>query len=190
MKNEQKKKSVAGRVVGALFPFKKPAAQALRPAVDGLELARDALSRIKADLNPTPRAGTSAPQGFADAQALWRESAQRHGLDAQRIATILAALDNSWFALFFTGAAAAALGLAGFILIFIDSPSVQNIGMASSCCPALLATGLLLRVNMRRSQVRARALVSWPQFRKAAGGVLPAIFGDVKLSAENVDGGK
>lgn len=187
MQNEQKKPGRTARILNTAFPFKKPAQAAVRPALDGLEIMQGAVDRLKADLRPTPR--FAAPETFADAQALWRESAARHCLDAQRIHTIQKSLDYSWMALFLSGTLAFAVGLAGVILIFLGE-SFTGAGMAGGLLVAAAAGSLLLRTNMRRSQVRGRALVSWPQYLRAAGGILPAIFGDVKLSPAAVDGGK
>lgn len=187
MKTATKKPGLAVRALGMLFPFHKPAQQSMRPALDGLELARDALARIQSSIRPTPR--NAAPQSFADAQALWRETATRHGLGAQKIQTIQTDLDRRWIAIFLAGTVAGALGLAGVILICMGEV-FAGAGLAGSLFIAGLSTVLLLRVNVRRAQVRARALVSWPQFRKAAGGIPAAIFSEVHLSAAVVDGGK
>lgn len=182
MKTETKKPGLAVRALGMLFPFRKPAQQALQPAVDGAEITRVLISRLQASIRPTPK--STAPQCFADAQALWREAATRHGLDAQKIQTIQTDLDRRWGVIFLAGIISFAIGVAGVILLFIDG-LFPAIGYASSLFVAGYAMASLLRTNLRRSQVRARALVTFQQYRNAAGSVAAMLFNDVRLNASN-----
>jgi hypothetical protein len=173
------------RGANILFPFVKPAKSVTQIPKEVAEITFDELKRLGA--RTVPR--SPAPTSFTDAQQLFREAAARQSLDATRLAIIQTDLDRRWGAIFFMGVIAFAVGIAGLILLVIDG-FFPAIGYASSLCVAGYATTSLLRTNLRRSQVRARALVSWPQFKRAAGGILPAIFGDIKLSADKVDGGK
>jgi len=169
------------RGVNTLFPFAKPAKDAVQIPKAVAEITFDEMKKLGA--RATPRA--PAPKTFADAQALFREAAARQRLDAKSLANIQTDLDRRWIVIFFGGVVAFAIGVAGVILLFVDG-IFPAIGYASSLFIAAYSMASLLRTNLRRSQVRARALVTFEQYRNAAGGVAAMLFNDVRLTSSNI----
>lgn len=168
------------RGVNVLFPFAKPAKDATQIPREVAEMTYDEMKKLGE--RTVPR--SPAPTNFAEAQALFREAAARQSLDAKRLAIIQTDLDRRWIVIFFAGVVAFSVGLAGVILLFIDG-LFPAIGYASSLFVAAYAMASLLRTNLRRSQVRARALVTFQQYRAAAGSTAAMLFNDVRLTASN-----
>lgn len=168
------------RGVNVLFPFAKPAKDATEIPREVAEITFDELKKLGE--RAVPR--SPAPRTFADAQVLFREAAARQNLDANRLAVMQIDLDRRWIVIFFAGIVSFAIGIAGVILLVIDG-LFPAIGYASSLCITTYSMASLLRTNLRRSQVRARALVTLKQYRHAAGSTAAMLFNDVRLTASN-----
>lgn len=170
------------RGVNVLFPFAKPAKDATQIPREIAEMTYDEMKKLGEHAAPR----SPAPKTFADAQALFREAAARQSLDARRLAIIQTDLDRRWGVIFLAGIVSFAIGIAGVILLVING-LFPAIGYASSLFITAYSMASLLRTNLRRSQVRARALVTFQQYRNAAGSTAAMLFNDVRLTANNTN---
>ena len=169
------------RGVNALLPFAKPTKDAVQIPKEVAKITFDEMKKLGE--RAVPR--SPAPRNFADAQALFREAAARQSLDANRLAIMQIDLDRRWIVIFFAGIVSFSIGVAGVILLFLDGP-FPAIGYASSLFIAAYSVASLLRTNLRRSQVRARALVTFEQYRNAAGSTAAMLLNNVHLTSSNI----
>lgn len=157
MQNEPKKPSRVARVFNTLFPFKKPAQAAMRPAVDGLEIVNDLLTRIKHEVNPalTPEVANLTPA------EKFRRQCQRYGLDKRALQNMELAFMRTkrvYLSFFYL------LPVVGLALAINATTWADQVSALGCALFAPVALVMSTRLSFRLRSLRRREGLGWREF--------------------------
>ncbi|MDZ4254934.1 MAG: hypothetical protein U1A72_20375 [Sulfuritalea sp.] len=145
------------RVLAAVFPFKKPAADALRPAQEGGAMIVSMLDTIKKQVNPD----LNEEAERLDPAERFRRQCQRYGLDKARLLLIEQSLLNTkrvYLTFFYL------LPVLALIQAITATTLADQAGALGCLLFSFLALVLSMRLSFQLRSVRHRKGWGWPQF--------------------------